>query len=150
MKIIGLVPLLALAATGPRARAAESPTILIDTTPAHVVNTFSPARALGAGIDRLPSEATDALYDPAQLRQVLSAGWQTVSYRLNTELKVEAWHWNPEGTWSDPAGRGYFVGNAMPGAKPIRHSLATPCPTGASPATRGPRTRGSRGSTTEI
>ena len=56
------------------------------------------------------------------MKQVLSAGWQTVSYRQNTELFVEAWHWNQQGTWSDPAGKGYFTGSATPGA-PLRHSL---------------------------
>src|SRR5215468_11099912 len=55
------------------------------------------------------------------LESILAAGWQTISYRQNTELAVEAWHWNPQGSWSDPSGRGYFTGNATPG-EPILHS----------------------------
>jgi hypothetical protein len=41
---------------------------------------------------------------------------------------MEAWHWNPNGKWSDPAGNGYFVGNDTPGAEPIRHSYGYPLP----------------------
>ena len=65
---------------------------------------------------------------PTPFKQVLAAGWQTVTYRQNTELHMEAWHWNPNGTWSDPAGKGYFVGNATPGPEPIRHSYGYPLP----------------------
>jgi hypothetical protein len=41
---------------------------------------------------------------------------------------VQAWHWNPEGRWSDPAGRGYFVGNATPTSAMIRHSYSYQLP----------------------
>lgn len=61
------------------------------------------------------------------VKQVLAAGWQPVTYRQNTELHIEAWHWNPEGTWSDPSGKGYFVGNSMP-TQFIRHSYGYPLP----------------------
>ena len=40
---------------------------------------------------------------------------------------MEAWHWNPEGTWSDPAGKGYFTGSTSP-ADMIRHSYGYPLP----------------------
>ena len=102
--------------------------IHVDATPSHSTNTIRPTEALGAGIDRLPYGAADKLYVPDTIKQVLSAGWQTISYRQNTELHIEAWHWNPNGTWSDPAGRGYFVGNATPGPEAIRHSYGYPLP----------------------
>jgi hypothetical protein len=102
-------------------------TIRVDATPDHLTNTFAPARALGAGIDRLPQGATDKLFVEPTIEKVLSAGWQTVSYRQNTELHIEAWHWNPQGSWSDPTGKGYFTGSATPG-EPIRHSYAYPLP----------------------
>jgi len=70
----------------------------------------------------LTLQPTDKVFTDPVMKQVLSAGWQTVSYRQNTELFIEAWHWNPQGTWSDPAGRGYFVGNPKPGDF-IRHSF---------------------------
>lgn len=97
-------------------------TITVDATPSHVVNTFQPRYALGTTVDRVPSNATDTFFRPDQLKQVLSAGWGAVSYRQNTELFVQAWHWNPHGTWSDPAGRGYFTGDATPTKESIRHS----------------------------
>jgi hypothetical protein len=96
--------------------------IHVDATPGHAVKSFIPTTALGAGIDRIPTAATDKLFTVPTMNRVLSAGWQTLSYRQNTELFVEAWHWNPQGSWSDPAGKGYFTGSATPGA-PIRHSF---------------------------
>jgi len=109
------------------APALAAQTIRVDATPDHLTNTFSPTRALGAGIDRLPQGATDKLFVEPTIEKVLSAGWQTVSYRQNTELHIEAWHWNPQGSWSDPTGKGYFTGSATPG-EPIRHSYAYPLP----------------------
>src|SRR5437762_6670282 len=100
----------------------QSQTIRIDATPGHVSNRFVPTSTLGAGIDRISTAATDKLFTEPVMKQVLSAGWQTVSYRQNTELFVEAWHWNPQGTWSDLSGKGYFVGNPKPGDF-VRHSF---------------------------
>jgi len=101
--------------------------IRVDARSEHSTNSIVPTRALGAGIDRLPYGATDKLFVESMVKQVLSAGWQTVSYRQNTELHMEAWHWNPAGTWSDPAGKGYFTGSATPGDF-IRHSYGYPLP----------------------
>src|SRR5579864_202978 len=95
-------------------------TIQVDA--AHPVNSFSPPRALGTTVDRVPSNATDVFFRPDQLKRVLDAGWGAVSYRQNTDLFVQAWHWNPKGTWSDPAGRGYFTGDPNPKKEMIRHS----------------------------
>src|ERR1700752_3900233 len=96
-------------------------TVSVDATPSHVVNTFSPLYALGSTVDRIPSNATDVFFRPDQIKQILSAGWGAISYRQNTELFVQAWHWNPKGKWSDPAGKGYFTGDATP-TEMIRHS----------------------------
>jgi hypothetical protein len=113
---------LGLVAWAALATAAPAQTIRVDAAPDHVVQSFSPTATLGAGIDRIATAATDKLFDARVRDRVLEAGWQTVSYRQNTELHVEAWHWNPTGTWSDPAGNGYFTGSAEPAA-PIRHSF---------------------------
>jgi NedA-like, galactose-binding domain len=117
--------------------AASAETVVVDAAPSHVVNSFSPFRALGGGIDRLRGGATKEanekhaerlLTDPV-LAELLGGGWQTVSYRQNTELHIEAWHWNPRGTWSNAARQeGYFTGSAEPTGDEIRHSWAYPLP----------------------
>jgi hypothetical protein len=109
------------------ARATVGQTIRVDATAGHVVNTIEPLYALGTTVDRVPSNATDAFFSPEALKQILSAGWGAVSYRQNTELFVEAWHWNPKGTWSDPAGKGYFTGDSTP-TEMIRHSYGYDLP----------------------
>ncbi len=103
------------------APASLAQTIRVDATPSHVANTFSPPNALGSTVDRIPSDATDPFFQPDQIQQILEAGWGAISYRQNTDLFVQAWHWNPKGAWSDPAGQGYFTGDAAP-AEMIRHS----------------------------
>jgi hypothetical protein len=115
------IPLLAVCIL-PEARCQ---TIRVDIS--HPVNSFRPTESLGAGVDRIPLAATDKVFSEPILKQILSAGWQTVSYRQNTELYVEAWHWNPKGTWSAPGNAGYFVGDANP-TEFIRHSFGYPLP----------------------
>src|SRR3954469_10910279 len=107
---------------------ASAQTVQVDATPSHVANTFSPLRALGATLDRIPSNTTDIFFEPDQLKQFHEAGWGPISYRQNTELFVQAWHWNPQGKWSDPAGKGYFVGDAIPSGEMIRHSYGYSLP----------------------
>ena len=97
-------------------------TVTVDANPSHVINKFSPLHALGSTVDRVPSNATDVFFRPDQIQKVLSAGWGVISYRQNTDLFVQAWHWNPKGTWSDPGGKGYFTGDANPSGEMIRHS----------------------------
>jgi hypothetical protein len=101
-------------------RPAPAQTIRVDATPSHVVNSFSPLYALGTTVDRVPSNATDPFFKPEAIKQITSAGWGVISYRQNTELFVQAWHWNPKGKWRDPSGKGYFVGDATP-TEMIRH-----------------------------
>src|ERR1700737_2363199 len=86
--------------------------ISVDLTPAHATNSLTPLRALGAGIDRDPYNSVKTIFSHDEVEEMLSSGWGSVSYRLNTELGAQAWHWNPKGTWSDPSGKGYFVGTA--------------------------------------
>src|SRR6202007_1421721 len=102
-------------------------TVAVDATPSHVVNSFSPLQALGSTVDRIPSNATDAFFKPEAIKEILSAGWGAISYRQNTELFVQAWHWNPRGTWSDSSGKGYFTGDSTP-AETIRHSYGYSLP----------------------
>jgi hypothetical protein len=105
----------------------DGQTVLVDITPSHAVNHFVPRESLGSGVDRIPVEAIDKDFTKPVLSQVFEAGWQPVTYRQNTELAVEAWHWNPEGTWSDPAGKGYFTGSVN-STKFIRYSFGFALP----------------------
>jgi len=105
----------------------QAQTIRVDITPDHVTNKIIPNQALGAGIDRMPAAAIEKLFTESAINRVLSAGWQPVSYRQNTELHIEAWHWNPKGTWSDPGGKGYFTGSREP-TEMIRNSYGYPLP----------------------
>ncbi|HXB67770.1 MAG TPA: discoidin domain-containing protein [Candidatus Acidoferrales bacterium] len=133
LAVIGLgVGLFLCMAGGARAQS-----IVVDSAPSHAVNTFSPFRALGGAIDRLRGGATreenekhtERLLTGPVLKELLGAGWQTVTYRQNTELMIEAWHWNPRGAWSNAARQeGYFTGSAEPTTEKILHSWAYPLP----------------------
>ena len=107
---------------------ATAQTVQVDVTPSHIVNRFSPLYALGSTVDRVPSNATDMFFRPDQIAQIQQAGWGVISYRQNTDLFVQAWHWNPKGKWSDPSGQGYFVGDATPTQEMIRHSFGYSLP----------------------
>src|SRR5579863_2640282 len=100
-------------------------TVEVDTT--RPTNRFVPKETLGAGVDRIAAEAIDKDLVQPTLGQTLASGWQPVSYRQNTELAVEAWHWNPQGAWSDPKGQGYFTGSATP-TENIRYSYGYALP----------------------
>jgi len=105
-------------------------TITVDVS--HATNHFVPSETLGAGVDRIPVDAIDKDLLPTSLQTTLSSGWQTVSYRQNTELAVEAWHWNPRGTWSDNdksdgEGKGYFTGASVP-VEDLRYSYGYALP----------------------
>jgi hypothetical protein len=120
---------------------AHGQTIRVDAAPEHATNSFIPTQALGAGIDRIPAAAAAKYFNQPAQDAVLAAGWQTVSYRQNTELFVEAWHWNPQGTWSDPTGKGYFTGSATP-TETIKHSYGYSLPHRGFTRNDGTETRG--------
>jgi F5/8 type C domain/Glycosyl hydrolases family 39 len=116
-----------LAAASLTAVSAYGQTVHVDTS--HAVNHFVPNQTLGAGIDRIATGAIEHDLIQPNLDATLEAGWQPVSYRQNTDLVIEAWHWNPAGTWSDPAdgGKGYFTGSTNLG-EPIKLSYGWELP----------------------
>lgn len=87
-------------------------TVQVDITPDHVINSFDPDASLGSSLDVLSRIDINHVFSPHILQEALSAGWGPITYRNNSELRMAAWHWNPNGTWSDAAHQsGYFTGS---------------------------------------
>ena len=90
-------------------------TITID--PAPITPAFRTDQALGAGIDGMPAGGVDELFTPHNIAWMRKAGLKPLTYRLRTELAIEAWHWGNEGTWSDPEHvQGYWTSSDAPKA----------------------------------
>lgn len=84
---------------------------------------FDPRDALGAGVDGASLGEADRLLTKGNIAAMRSAGLRSLTYRLRTELGIEAWHWNPRGAWSDAARKqGYWTSSDRPGP-PIRASF---------------------------
>jgi len=110
------------------AAAVQIGTVRVDATPGHEINSFDPDAALGSSLDVLSRIDINKVFTPHILQEALSAGWGPLTYRNNTELRMAAWHWTENGTWSDAVHRsGYFTGS--PELKdPIRYILAYSLP----------------------
>jgi hypothetical protein len=90
-------------------------TITVDTS--RPVNRFSPSHALGAAIDGHEKGINDLQLKPDNIKAMLSTGLKPLTYRLRTELGTDVWHWNPQGSWSDPDKReGYWTSDSQPAA----------------------------------
>ncbi len=109
-RVLGLAfaPLLVIAG------GAWAQTVRVDVSPEHAIS-FDPDKAMGSSMDILPEKEFEVVYSEPVIKESLSAGWGPITYRQNTELTIDAWHWNPQGSWSDSREkRGYFVGSAEP------------------------------------
>ncbi|MEO0062190.1 MAG: hypothetical protein RLZZ08_750 [Pseudomonadota bacterium] len=96
--------------------------LVISTPPADSARSFRPDETLGAAFDGAEAGAIDQYLTPRNIAAMKSAGLRPLSYRLRTELGIQAWHWNPVGSWSDPAHQqGYWTSSDIPAA-PIRLS----------------------------
>lgn len=104
------------------ARRPSTASVTVDTNYAHALDTFSPVRAFGAGVDAQNAGAVSQIYTYANVQNMLTAGLGTVTYRLYTELGVQDWHWNPAGSWSDPSGQGYWTGAPAQMSQPVTDS----------------------------
>src|SRR6267378_4478769 len=74
------------------------------------VNQCVPTQALGAGVDGHEQGECARMFTDKNIAEMRSAGFGPLTYRLRTELAGEVWHWNPRGTWSNPAHQcGYWI-----------------------------------------
>ena len=110
------------------AQSAPDATVHVDTTPSHQINSFDPDSALGSSLDVLSRRDIDRVHTPHIVQESVSAGWGPITYRNNSELRMAAWHWNPNGSWSDAAHQsGYFTGSTDL-KTPIRYILSYALP----------------------
>src|SRR5450755_1013163 len=113
---------------GAQGASSQTAIVHVDVNPKHILNSFDPDRALGSSVDVLSHDGIDHVYAPHILQESLSAGWGPITYRNNTELRMAAWHWTENGTWSDPAHKsGYFTGSTEL-KDPTRYILAYSLP----------------------
>lgn len=117
--------------TKPAAAQSSSPsiaTVRVDIRSDRILNSFDPDASLGSSLDVLSRIDINQVFSPHILEESLSAGWGPITYRNNSELRMAAWHWNPNGTWSDPAHQsGYFTGSTEL-KEPIRYILSYALP----------------------
>jgi F5/8 type C domain len=105
---------------------AQPAAVQVDMT--RVINSFDPDSALGSSIDVLSRTGIDKVYTPHIIQEALSAGWGPITYRNNSELRMAAWHWTENGTWSDAAHKsGYFTGSSDL-KEPLRYILSYSLP----------------------
>jgi hypothetical protein len=101
-------PLRAGASAGLRNSFHVSAVVIAD----HPVNKFIPSRSIGAGVDGHEKGECARMFSDSNIAEMRSAGLGPLTYRLRTELAGEVWHWNPQGTWSDPVHQcGYWTSN---------------------------------------
>ena len=110
------------------ATADRGATVHVDVTPEHILNTIYPDTATGAWMDDLTKAQVDNLSRPETIQGIKNLGWGSITMRNNSELRLAAWHWNENGTWSDPVGKsGYFTGSAELG-EPIHYGYSYSLP----------------------
>ena len=65
---------------------------------------------MGGAIDGHDKGTIDKQLTSTNIEAMLSTGLKPLAYRLRTELAIDAWHWNPTGTWSDAEhSQGYWT-----------------------------------------
>ncbi|MCX6957536.1 MAG: discoidin domain-containing protein [Verrucomicrobiae bacterium] len=100
--------------------AAAPVTLTVDLDhPAVITNA---ATALGGAIDGHEKGDAEKNLSSKSVKKMVQASLKPLAYRLRTELGVEAWHWNPVGTWSDEKNQcGYWASSTVL-QKPIEAS----------------------------
>ncbi len=114
-----LLTLLSLCAT---ALQAQGQRVTVTVDPHDTLGSFDSRSALGSTIDGHVAGATRYIFTRKNVAAMKTANFHSISYRIRTELGIEAWHWNPRGRWSDATHKqGYWTSDDALGA-PIRAS----------------------------
>jgi hypothetical protein len=111
-----LLALAAVAGSDPGAAEPRSARgrITIDVSGAPIAE-FRPDATFGAALDGHEKGTLDRIYTPDNIAKMRGAGLRRITYRLRTELGIEAWHWSEQGSWSDAAHQqGYWVSSSDP------------------------------------
>ncbi len=96
---------------------AQNHHVTVTVNPHDSLGSFDPRSAFGSTIDGHVAGATRHIFTRKNVAAMKSANFHPISYRLRTELGIEAWHWNPRGRWSDAAHKqGYWTSNDTIGA----------------------------------
>ena len=104
-------------------------TINVDTAPAQRIQEIRPIRVLGTSIDNDATDKVSIHYSPGFMKLMLSTGLGTLTYRLNTELSIQDWHWNPDGQYSDTANQqGYWTSSPDAGTTLVMDSFGYALP----------------------
>src|SRR5438105_15082557 len=116
------------AAQGSGAAAMPIGTVRVDIREGRSINSFDPDSAVGSSVDVLSRRDIDKVYTPHIIQEALSAGWGPITYRNNTELRMAAWHWTENGTWSDAVHRSGYFTSSTELKEPTRYIFAYALP----------------------
>ncbi|HEY2720710.1 MAG TPA: discoidin domain-containing protein, partial [Chitinophagaceae bacterium] len=109
-RIIGLATLFFFCAVEAQPPSSNKCHIQVLYTPSQPSNSFIPSKVVGAAFDGHSRGDINRLLTSETIQSMRSLNFGPLAYRLRTELGVEAWHWNPHGTWSEPGKQqGYWV-----------------------------------------
>ncbi len=101
---------------------ANKGTVQIQYNPGHPIHSFIPEQVLGAAFDGHAQGDINRILIAENIAAMRTVGLNPVSYRLRTELGIEAWHWNPNGRWSEPGRQqGYWTSDNF-SSQPIQLS----------------------------
>ncbi|MGZ3937431.1 MAG: discoidin domain-containing protein [Flavisolibacter sp.] len=75
------------------------------------LNSFLPDTTLGACYDGHEKGENSLILQPGNIKAMQSVDLKPLTYRLRTELAIEAWHWNPKGKWSG-RNEGYWTSSS--------------------------------------
>jgi hypothetical protein len=108
--LAGAATLLVVLMTANASRSVEKNNLTVRIDVSSPVASFMPDEVFGAGLDGLDEIDLETTYSPENIKVMSGAPYRRLSYRLRTELGIEAWHWNEVGQWSDVAKKeGYWI-----------------------------------------